>query len=476
MGHSEDSERVRGWLIAAGLVLLVLASHLLVVANPGYFSHDEWQKADFVRDHGLRAFAQAYGKVVAGPEFGYPVRPIGFLQQGYSGSWMTRAPVVPHLLDVLLHAGLVLLFWRFVLAAGARARIAALAAVVLAISPLGTLSTAWVAASFDRWYVLFALVAAWGWLRAGRGPDPAPGWLALIAVGSAGAILSKETAVVLPIALLVLSWALARAGQARPSSRGLLAMLVCASLPIAAYLVVRFPALQATLASHGGPYSLSPANLPGNLLLYFSYPFFPSAVESGVMSLLPRWQFLVGLALHFGLLVLLWRRLGLAWCLAYLAGFFVFLLPVLMLPATGAHYLYGSGPAFALAITFALLPSEAAQSQGSNWRAGLALPLVLLFLLGRSAYIQQSVYSEGKCQSEFLASYEPMAEAAVSAGARRLVLDAAPGTRDYVATKVLFGRSQFTEGGRWPTVRAPISPQPGDAGVTMQPDCRVTRR
>ncbi len=458
------------------LVMLALASHFLVLANPGYFSHDEWQKADFVRDHGIKAFAQAYGQVVAGPDFGYPVRPVGFLQQGLSGAWMTRAPVVAHLLDVLLHAAIVLLFWRFLLAAGVRARQAVVAAAVLCISPLGTLSTGWVAASFDRWYVLFALVAAWGWLRAGRGQDAGLAWLGVIALGSAGAILSKETAVVLPLALLVLSWALSRAKQARPSPRALLWMLVSASLPIAAYLLVRWPALLATLASEAGPYSLAPAKLPGNALLYFAYPFFPSAVESGVVSLLPRWQMVLALVMHAGLLVLLWRRLGMAWCLAYVAGYFVFLLPVLMLPATGAHYLYGAGPAFALAAAFALTPAEPTSGQVAGWRPGWVLALGLVFLFGRSVYIQQSMYSEGKCQSEFLASYEPMAEAEVSAGAHRLVLAAAPGTRDYVATKVLFGRSQFSADGRWPTVRAPTPALPGDALLTMQPDCRVSRR
>jgi hypothetical protein len=463
------------WMHGLLLALLTLAAHVLVLSNPGYFSHDEWQKVDAVRDHGYAAFAADYGKVVAGPEFGYPVRPIGFLQQALSATWMTRSPVLPHLLDVLLHTGIVLLFWRLVLSLRLPQRTAGVAAVVLAVAPLGTLATAWVAASFDRWYLLFFLVAAAGWLRATR--RPGVGGLALILVGSAGAILSKETAVVLPGALLLVAACLWLRGEGLPSRGRLAAMLACAIVPVAWYMMVRWPALQATLASHGGPYSPSPARVPGNALLYFAYPFVPGAIEGITLPLLPRWQFLLGLLVHAGLVLALWRRAGFAWSLAYLAGYFVFLVPVLMLPAPGAHYLYGAGPAFALAFAAVLSP-RAGGARDTHGALRLAVPVMVMVsaLAMRSLWIQQSVYSEGRCQSEFLASYEPLAEAAVAKGATRIVLGSVPGTRDYVATKVMFGRTQFMPGGRWPTARGGGAERPGDAYLVMQPDCRVAWR
>lgn len=464
------------WKTACWLAAVTLLAFLLVIANPGFYSHDEWQKADFVREHGWTAFARAYGVVAAGPEFGTPVRPIGFLQQGLSALWMTRAPVVPHLLDVVMHALAVVGLW-FVLRAARIAEVRArLAALVFALSPLAAMATAWVAASFDHWYVLFFLVAAFGWLRAmQRG-----GWLPLawITLGSAGAILSKETAMVLPGALLLLAWVQWRRGEALPPPSRAAAMLACAAVPVLVYLAIRWPALQATLASGGGPYAPSPARMPGNALLYFAYPFVPGGVETITVRLLPRWQFLFGLGLHAGLLALLWRRVGGWWMLAYVAGYFVFLLPVLMLPITGAHYLYGPGIAFSLAWAAVLAPTGASRAGDlGRFRGGAIVGAVVLAALGmRSVWIQQAVYSEGRCQSEFIASYEPMAEAAVAAGARRLVLEAAPGARDYVATKALFGRPQFGPEGRWPTVRDASAVQAGDGRLLMLPDCRVARR
>ena len=155
----------------------------------------------------------------------------------------------------------------------------------------------------------------------------------------------------------------------------------------------------------------------------------------------------------------------------------MFLLPVLTLPITGAHYLYGPGIAFALGWAAVLAPGAAARVDTGRASAPAIATAVVLAALGlRSLWIQQAVYSEGRCQSEFIASYEPMAEAAIDAGARRIVLEAAPGARDYIATKVLFGREQFGPGGRWPTVRDASAAGAGDARLQMLPDCRVARR
>jgi hypothetical protein len=282
---------------------------------------------------------------------------------------------------------------------------------------------------------------------------------------------------VLPGALLLLGWVQWRRGEPLPPRGRGAAMLACAVLPVLAYLAVRWPALQATLAHGGGPYSPSPARIPGNTLLYFAYPFVPAGVETITLPLLARWQFVCGVALHLGLLAMLWRRFGAAWMLAYLAGYFVFLLPVLTLPITGAHYLYGPGIAFALGWAAVLAPDAAARVEAGRTGAPAVAVTALLAALGlRSLWIQQVVYSEGRCQSVLIASSAPMAEAAIGAGARRIVLEAAPGARDYVATKVLFGREQFGPGGRWPTVRDASAAQAGDARLLMLPDCRVARR
>src|SRR4249920_2746418 len=79
-------------LAALALLALTLATHAIVLAAPGFYSNDEWQKFDHIRLHGAWDFVRAYGALRPGPEFGYPVRPIGFMQQGFAAMWMQSAP------------------------------------------------------------------------------------------------------------------------------------------------------------------------------------------------------------------------------------------------------------------------------------------------------------------------------------------------------------------------------------------------
>jgi len=98
------------------------------------------------------------------------------------------------------------------------------------------------------------------------------------------------------------------------------------------------------------------------------------------------------------------RSFGARFALAYVAGYFVFLLPVLMLPNPGAHCLYGAALTMSLALAAVLERSLAAR------RLGLAA----LLLTGAGALfahdlaIQRHLYDVGGCQSRFLASVDTL--------------------------------------------------------------------
>src|SRR5437899_4824608 len=91
-------------LASLALVALALLTHIVILVAPGFFSGDEWQKFDAVQSHGFWHFAHGYGALSVGQEFGHPVRPIGFLQQGVAALWMQSAPWVSHLIGVVNHA------------------------------------------------------------------------------------------------------------------------------------------------------------------------------------------------------------------------------------------------------------------------------------------------------------------------------------------------------------------------------------
>jgi hypothetical protein len=464
----------RAWRTGLALLALTFISHLLVVANPGFFSHDEWQRADFVQANPLSEYARQYGALKAGPDFSFPVRPIGFLQQGVSTLWMSEAPVVAHALDVALHAAVVVLLWRLLLMLGMPGRLAAMSAMLFAISPLASVAVGWVGASFDRWYVLFAVVCAQGAALAARwGLGSRAAFLILF--GSIGAILSKETAVVLPGALLLMYFALFTVDRERVRWRPALASIVLSSLPIIAYLIIRWPAIEATLAGHGGAYAPSMANVPGNALIYIAQPFALQAVELVSIHQLAPWQWWLALTLHGALVVLLWQRWGARMAAAYLAAYFVFLMPVLAPPMQGAHYLYASAIPFSIAVAALLRTGPLGDVSIAQRRVRLSFTVIVFaFLLARSLYIQGEMYSVGKCQSEFLSSLDPQADAAIEAGAASVRVVGAPGVREYVAVRSLFGREPYSEGGKWPTtVGAATEPTAGERVFVMQENCRI---
>jgi hypothetical protein len=80
---------------SVALVAFTLVFHLGILANPGFYSHDEWEKFDQLRQHGFWGAARGYLHLQPGAEFGYPVRPIGFVQQLFSAQWMARRPSCP---------------------------------------------------------------------------------------------------------------------------------------------------------------------------------------------------------------------------------------------------------------------------------------------------------------------------------------------------------------------------------------------
>jgi hypothetical protein len=290
-------------------------------------------------------------------------------------------------------------------------------------------------------------------------------------------MLSKETAAVLPGALLLLLAAMHWFGGGVRHWKPALAAVALSCVPVAGYLLVRLPAITATL--HGdavAAYSPSPAYLPYNAAAYLLQPWLPHAAEMVSFVFLPKWEWPFAALFAGGMLVAIAMRFGWRGLLLFLAGFFVFLLPVLALPTPGAHYLYGSGIAFAVALAAVLSP--AAQDAGARWfapGAWKAIAMVVFAYLGlRSFYLQNNIYVVGRCQSEFLASFEPQAAAAHARGATRMRIQPMPGAKDYVAVRAVFGRDRYRDDGPMPTVVGSGEPAaPGDALFLMGTDCRV---
>ncbi|MBA3973500.1 MAG: hypothetical protein C0504_04685 [Candidatus Solibacter sp.] len=276
------------------------------------------------------------------------------------------------------------------------------AALLFAISPLATFATGWAGALMDRLYVIFGLAAGWVAVTSERraGARTAAGICALTVL----ALFSKETAVVLPAAALLLAWH-GWASRACWFSGARAAAVAAATLaPVMAYLAFRWPALEASVSgSASAPgYAVSAGGAIARLEIYLAYPFLRNLTDAGGGGLMP------GAYLAFGILA----QVALVWALnavygrraaaLYLACYIVPLTPILFIAGMGSHYLYASGAALSTAL--ALLLAHAWKEKKRLMQC--LLVLLVLVLASHSQRNQMYIYGIGRCMSRAMTSLE----------------------------------------------------------------------
>jgi len=385
---------------ALGVVLIYLCSFaflFLLIANPGYYSHDELQRYDFFIQHGFRAYLEAYSTLHVGSGFGFPVRPFSFFVQGLQNFALRDYPVFVHLSAVLVTATVASLYFRLCTAFGLSRRLALASALIFLASPLSALATGWSAALMDQWYVLFGLLALLATKRLLDGASSGFAELAAIFACSVLALLSKETAIVLP-ALLA---AFVVQDRHRLRERRFWLAFAAWSLPVVAYAAFRFVAIKSSFATgDANPYAASVAEIPSSLFVYFAYPFHPLITEAGTWVFQSRTALTLAVGFHILVVALVWRVASLRMALAYLAGYFVFLFPVLFIAIKGSHYLYGSSLVLSLAVAFlATCANPAGRLVG--FVAGA-------LLVAHSAVLQTQIYRDGSCMNRLADSVESL--------------------------------------------------------------------
>jgi hypothetical protein len=233
------------------------------------------------------------------------------------------------------------------------------------------------------------------------------------------------------------------ADPARFSWRPYRAAFVVALLPVVAYLVFRAPAIAASLAGHPDPaYTPDVRNAPNNAWRFFAFPFRLKLVEMSATVFRSPWQPLLAAAVHLLLIVAVRRMFGPRFAWAYVAGYFIFLLPVLTLPNPGVHCLYGAALAMSLAMAAVLMRSWTTRRYG----------MAALVLAGAGALfvhdivIQRQLFDSGQCQARFLEGVD----AALAATPAGIVVvpegDAAAVTR--IAIRAVTAREAYEVHGR----------------------------
>lgn len=254
-------------LRALPLLLALVALQWLLVANPGYFSHDELQ-------WGARADVAGWADLpwVSWTDVGtFQWRPLTFnlwlVVSNASFGW----PQAMHLLWVAMGSAVALALGSLLLRVGASAAVARGAALLFALGPYAAYVHGWVGTLADLLWVGAAMALAHALVTLHvRGAAPVVAAAVAFAFTALG-LLAKEAALAIP-ALLGLAWCLQRG---RPVG---LAAVIGSGVAAVLYLALRFDTLMTP--AEASTYAISPGSAPRNWATYWLFPLRPAAFEA----------------------------------------------------------------------------------------------------------------------------------------------------------------------------------------------------
>jgi len=368
------------WLLA--LVVLALAGQFLLLANPGYFSHDELQWGAFADRSGLSALR--WVAWTGSDAFQY--RPLTFNLWLVIGHFLFAHPHAYHALWVAIGTLNAVLLFAMLRRWELPAEYAFAAALLFVLNPYSAYVHGWVGTLADLlWLAAMLCIAS---LALPRNADTRLAQaLRFIAIATltALALLSKEAAVVIP-GVCALAWLLA------PEKRQWPLATVASALPVAIYLLLRVGVIDA--GASGSSYAWSLTDIPSRWLEYHLYSITPTVFEpASILLASPRRLAFVAL-LCLGLYAVVFKahwRLG----LGLLAGGMVVLGPVLLLGYSAGQYGYGFG-----ALACAIGAAAAWRLHGTRaFRAGLWL--LALLLVWHGVNVQRTMRHVGQLQAVF---------------------------------------------------------------------------
>lgn len=321
-----------------------------------------------------------------------------------------------HLLSLLVHAGATVLVFRLVRRLGSDTTTAGLAALLFGLHPAHVESVSWVSGIPDPLAALFYLPAFIWFVRYRR--EGGARRLSLSLAAFALSLLCKETAVALPLVLLV--WELGREDGGAWVARLKRAALACAPFVAVAagYLLVRFMVLGLIIWKHPMkgqvPDSAFTLTVPYVLVSYLQHllaPFYLSLIYGATFVRgAADARLLLPAALLAALLFALWRyrrRLS-ASHLTGLALLFAPLLPVLHLRVFHHEYLiqdrYLYLPSVGFCYLVALFVARLSRSKPALARAAAA---VLVVAYGAGTVLQNRIWNDGVALWTRAAAYAP---------------------------------------------------------------------
>lgn len=185
-------------VLQIGILLAAVIFTYLNVFNAGFIS---WDDADYVANNpDIRSFANA-GKWFSSFYIGnyHPLTMVSYAIDYLIGG---TAPAQYHIINIVLHSASALMLYAFVNNIQGNRWVAFFVAMLFAIHPVQTESVSWVAERKNVLSGLFFITAMW--LYAKYLGEEKKTTLLLVILAGAAAMLSKATAVALPVSLLAI--------------------------------------------------------------------------------------------------------------------------------------------------------------------------------------------------------------------------------------------------------------------------------
>ena len=223
----------RGWV--AHLLLAVLPALVFANALPAQFV---WDDFDLVVNNVLLRIPGGFVQIFQTDPFGFPLslgqyyRPIQTVTFWIQYRLHGLDPMPYHLFNVALHVVDVLLLFSFLLRLGLRRPLAFLASLAFGLHPLAVECVTFIAVRGDLLLLFFALLALHSLLFVVRGRHGSA-WVVGMVLSVALALITKESAVVVPVLLVLTAWTL------RPVPRRVWIGVSAAFAVTVAYVVVR---------------------------------------------------------------------------------------------------------------------------------------------------------------------------------------------------------------------------------------------
>ena len=378
------------------LVLGLLAQWLLIL-NPGYFSHDELQRAADSDTSSISAMPWV-SWTDASP---FQYRPLTLNLWFVISHFAFDHPLAYHGLWVLLGVLEGALFFLLLRRLAVSRPVAVIAALAFLLNPYAAYTLGWVATLADLLWVGAALTLGWLLMRCEQGS----GSLRTAAIGAfvltTLALLAKESGIVLP-ALLAIAWLLSGKKALWRTA------MICSAVPVLAYLALR---LNIILFSPRTPgvYEWSIHAIPTRWLEYQLYALLPAIFESINTLTAPISQLLLACAGYLLLLWAIWRsHRGAA--IFFVLGGAAALGPVLLLDSASNQYGYGF---------FAVLVGSIAVAYRTLPLLGRLLLAPMLAMVVWHAYnTEKMMYSIGQRQAVFSPALASAVEAATATPVR----------------------------------------------------------